>query len=135
MISLNEAHNMEAVLQNLAGWAQEVFLVDSYSADDTIDIALKHGVQVVQRRFRGFGDQWNFALQELPITAPWTMKLDPDERLTDELKASIESWSSGAIRTGSSSSAGCGSWGRYCRWSSPSCGFGGRALVGLPMWR
>lgn len=91
MISLNEAHNLEGVLQNLSGWAQEVFLVDSYSADDTIDIALKHGVQVVQRRFRGFGDQWNFALQELPITAPWTMKLDPDERLTDELKASIAS--------------------------------------------
>ena len=91
MISLNEAHNLEAVLQNLSGWAQEVFLVDSYSADDTIDIALKHGVQVVQRRFRGFGDQWNFALRELPITAPWTMKLDPDERLTDELKVSIES--------------------------------------------
>ena len=91
MISLNEAHNLEAVLKNLAGWAQEVFLVDSYSADETIDIALKHGVQVVQRRFRGFGDQWNFALQELPITAQWTMKLDPDERLTDELKASIAS--------------------------------------------
>ena len=91
MISLNEAHNLEAVLQNLSGWAQEVFLVDSYSADDTIDIALKHGLQVVQRRFRGFGDQWNFALRELPITAPWTMKLDPDERLTEELKASIAS--------------------------------------------
>lgn len=89
LISLNEAHNMEAVLQNLAGWAQEVFLVDSYSADDTVDIALKYGVHVVQRRFRGFGDQWNFALRELPITARWTMKLDPDERLTDALKESI----------------------------------------------
>lgn len=89
MIALNEAHNMEAVLQNLAGWAQEVFLVDSYSADDTVDIALRHGVHVVQRRFRGFGDHWNFALRELPITAAWTMKLDPDERLTDELKESI----------------------------------------------
>ena len=90
MISLNEAHNMEAVLQNLAGWAQQVFLVDSCSADDTVSIALRHGVHVVQRRFKGFGDQWNFALNELPITAPWTMKLDPDERLTDELKASIQ---------------------------------------------
>lgn len=89
MISLNEGHNMEAVCQNLAGWAQEVFLVDSYSQDDTVDIALRHGVQVVQRRFRGFGDQWNFALSEFPITAPWTMKLDPDERLTDELKREI----------------------------------------------
>lgn len=89
MISLNEAHNMESVLQNLKGWAQEVFLVDSYSQDDTVDIALRHGVHVVQRRFRGFGDQWNFALRELPITASWTMKLDPDEQLTDELKANL----------------------------------------------
>lgn len=89
MISLNEAHNMEAVLSNLKGWAQEVFLVDSYSADETVDIALRHGVHVVQRRFRGFGDQWNFALRELPITAPWTMKLDPDERLSDALKRNL----------------------------------------------
>lgn len=90
MISLNEAHNMEAVLQNLAGWAQQVFLVDSCSADGTVSIALKYGVHVVQRRFKGFGDQWNFALNELPISSPWTMKLDPDERLTDELKREIE---------------------------------------------
>ncbi len=89
MISLNEAHNMEAVLANLAGWAEQVFLVDSYSCDDTVDIALAHGVHVVQRAFRDFGDQWNFALNELPITAAWTMKLDPDERLTDAAKADI----------------------------------------------
>jgi len=89
MISLNEGHNMEAVLENLKGWAQEVFLVDSYSKDDTVDIALRYGVHVVQRKFRGFGDQWNFALRELPITAPWTMKLDPDERLSDELKRNL----------------------------------------------
>jgi glycosyltransferase involved in cell wall biosynthesis len=89
MISLNEGHNLEAVLKNLAGWAQQVFLVDSYSQDDTVDIALRHGVHVVQRKFGGFGDQWNFALRELPITAPWTMKLDPDERLSEELKREI----------------------------------------------
>jgi len=89
MISLNEGHNMDAVCQNLRGWAQEVFVVDSYSKDDTVDIALRYGVHVVQRRFRGFGDQWNFALRELPINAPWVMKLDPDERLTDELKHAI----------------------------------------------
>ena len=47
-------------------------------------------MHVVQRRFRDFGDQWNFALRELPITAPWTMKLDPDERISDALKRSIE---------------------------------------------
>lgn len=91
LISLNEGHNMEGVLENLKGWAQEVFLVDSYSQDDTVEIALSYGVHVVQRRFRGFGDQWNFAMRELPITAPWTMKLDPDERISNELKDSIGS--------------------------------------------
>ena len=89
MISLNESHNMDAVLQNVCGWAQEVFLVDSYSADNTVDIALRHGANVVQRQFRGFGDQWNFAMSQLPITAPWTMKLDPDERLTDAIKRNL----------------------------------------------
>lgn len=89
MLSLNEEHNMHEVCQNLQGWAQEVFLVDSYSKDNTVDIALKYGVQVVQRRFGGFGNQWNFALRELPIKAPWVMKLDPDERLTNELKNNI----------------------------------------------
>ncbi|MCH4544002.1 glycosyltransferase family 2 protein [Ochrobactrum sp. A-1] len=89
MISLNEAHNMPAVLKNLKGFASEVFLVDSYSSDETVDIALAHGVHVVQRKFRGFGDQWNYAVNELPIASTWTMKLDPDERLTDELKQSI----------------------------------------------
>jgi glycosyltransferase involved in cell wall biosynthesis len=91
MISLNEGHNMEGVLQNLHGWAQEIFLVDSFSSDDTVEIALRYGVHVVQRKFQGFGDQWNFALSVLPITAPWTMKLDPDERLPDSLKESIMS--------------------------------------------
>jgi glycosyltransferase involved in cell wall biosynthesis len=89
MITLNEGHNMAAVLENIRGWAQEVFVVDSYSVDDTVDIALQFGARVVQRRFRGFGDQWNFAISQLPITAPWTMKLDPDERLTDKLKRNL----------------------------------------------
>ena len=89
MISLNEGHNLKDVCENLNGWAQEVFLVDSYSKDDTIDIALNYGINTVQRRFRGFGDQWNFALSELPIQSPWVMKLDPDERLSDILKENI----------------------------------------------
>ena len=89
MITLNEAHNLEALLDNIQGWAKEVFIVDSYSSDETVDIALRRGVNVVQRAFQGFGDQWNFALEHLPISSKWTMKLDPDERLSDELKTEV----------------------------------------------
>ncbi|MEC7860782.1 MAG: glycosyltransferase family 2 protein [Pseudomonadota bacterium] len=89
LITLNEEHNLEGVLDNVKDWAQEVFIVDSFSQDRTVDIALDHGVHIIQRKFRGFGDQWNYALNELPITAKWTMKLDPDERLSDEIKKNI----------------------------------------------
>lgn len=89
MITLNEGHNLEAVLDNIQDWAQEIFIVDSYSNDETVEIALRRGINIVQRAFRGFGDQWNFALEHLPIKAKWTMKLDPDERVTDSLKRSI----------------------------------------------
>lgn len=102
MLTLNEAHNIGAVLANLRGWAREVFVVDSFSTDETVQIATGHGAKVVQRRFRNFGDQWNFALQELPVTAPWTMKLDPDERLSDALKTSILA----ETRAGSDGAAG-----------------------------
>lgn len=89
MITFNEAHNIRAVLDNLRGFAREVLVVDSYSTDDTVDLAVAGGARVVQRRFRGFGDQWNFALAALTNDQPWTMKVDPDERLTEALKASI----------------------------------------------
>ncbi len=89
MISLNEEHNMKRILDNLYGFAQEVILLDSYSIDKTIDIALEYGIQVYQRKFINFSDQWNFAVNKIPIKTKWTMKIDPDETITDELKFNL----------------------------------------------
>ena len=88
MLTLNEEYHLPGVLDNIQDWAEDVFIVDSLSTDRTVDIALERGVKIVQRRFTNFADQWNFALS-LPVKTPWTMKLDPDERLSDELKQNI----------------------------------------------
>ena len=89
MLALNEEFNLPGVIENVKDWAKTVFIVDSCSTDRTVDIALEKGVDIVQRPFTNFGDQWNFALEKLPIKTPWTLKLDPDERLTPELKDEI----------------------------------------------
>lgn len=89
MITLNEAHNLRRSLENLRGWAHSVLVVDSYSQDSTIDLCLEFGVRVIQRKFDGFGSQWDFAVNGAGISTPWTMKLDPDEHITDGLKKSI----------------------------------------------
>ena len=89
MITLNEAHQLDSVFKNLSGWANEILILDSYSKDETIDMCLDNNIYVAQRRFTNFGDQWNAALEKLPISNTWTMKLDPDERLSEELKQEI----------------------------------------------
>ena len=85
MLTLNEEHHLATAIMNSKSWAEEIFIVDSCSTDKTVDIALDHRVKIVQRQFTNFGDQWNFAIERLPINAPWTVKLDPDERVTAEL--------------------------------------------------
>ena len=90
MLSLNEEYNLPGAIESVKDWAEEIFIVDSCSTDRTVDIALEHGVQIIQRSFTNFGAQWNFALERLPIKTDWTMKIDPDERvspaLIDELR-------------------------------------------------
>lgn len=90
MLTFNEAFHLPAAIDNIKEWAEEIFIVDSLSIDRTVDIALEKGVKIVQRPFTNFGDQWNFALNKLPIKTPWAMKMDPDERLSNELKCQIE---------------------------------------------
>ena len=62
LITLNEGHNLERTFANLSGWADEIFVLDSFSTDDTVDICIKHNVTIFQHSFIGFGDQWNKAL-------------------------------------------------------------------------
>lgn len=90
-LTLNEEFHLADAIDNVKGWAKKIFVLDSLSSDRTVDIALKKGATVIQRKFTNFGDQWNFAINNFPITTGWTLKLDPDERLTSELKQKIAS--------------------------------------------
>jgi len=89
MITLNEGHNLEDMIKQLNNWASEIFVLDSFSNDNTLEILKKYKVVYKQRIFSNFGDQWNYALKCFQIQSRFTMKLDPDERLTKELKDEI----------------------------------------------
>lgn len=92
ILTFNEERNIGKAIDSVAGWAHEIFVVDSYSTDRTVDIALSRkedGVVVVQHRFENYSAQWNWALKALPLTGEWTLKLDADERLTPELREEI----------------------------------------------
>lgn len=73
-------------MDSVTGWADDVFVVDSFSTDRTMAIANQKGVRVVQNRFENMAQQRNWSLSQLPLKTEWVMFLDADERPTAELK-------------------------------------------------
>lgn len=87
ILTLNEEENLPNAIESVQSWAAGgVFVVDSCSVDRTVDVALQYGVEIVQRPFTSYGDQWNWALERLPIKTPWILKLDADEKVSAELR-------------------------------------------------
>lgn len=88
-ITRNEEFHIGNAIDNVKDIAEEIFVVDSGSTDKTVEIAESKGAKVLFHAFEGFGKQWNWALDNCPIKTAWTMKMDPDERVSNELRDEI----------------------------------------------
>ena len=85
----NEADNLRRCLPALA-WADEVFVVDSRSTDETPEVAARHGASLVQFHFNGtYPKKKNWALESLPFRNEWVLIVDADEVVLPELAAEI----------------------------------------------
>ena len=85
----NEAENLKRCLPALA-WADEVFVVDSQSSDQTAEVAASFGAEVVQFHFNGtYPKKKNWALDNLPFRNEWVMIVDADEVVVPELANEI----------------------------------------------
>jgi glycosyltransferase involved in cell wall biosynthesis len=85
----NEAENLRRCLPALA-WADEVFVVDSQSTDETAQVAAEHGARVVQFHFNGtYPKKKNWALDNLPFRNEWVLIVDADEVVVPELAEEI----------------------------------------------
>ena len=86
IITFNEAANIRDACKSLA-WADELVVVDSGSTDTTVKIAEECGARVIARAWPGFAAQKQFATEQ--AAHDWVFSLDADERVSDELQASI----------------------------------------------
>src|SRR3989344_5533233 len=89
ILTYNEELNIGNCLKSVADWANEIIIVDSFSADKTLEIAKKHTNKIAQRTFVNQAEQFNWALDNLEIKNEWILRLDADEYLTEELKSEI----------------------------------------------
>jgi glycosyltransferase involved in cell wall biosynthesis len=86
IITFNEAANIRDACESVR-WADEIVVVDSGSTDQTRDIAAACGARVIEKDWPGFAAQKQFASDQ--ALHDWIFSLDADERVSDELKASI----------------------------------------------
>ncbi|MHB8159800.1 MAG: glycosyltransferase family 2 protein [Thermoleophilia bacterium] len=89
ILTYNEEVNIAQALESIAGWANEIFILDSQSTDRTLEIARQYGCHIAQNKFENYAKQRNYALGHLPIRSEWVLFLDADEWLPEALKQEI----------------------------------------------
>src|ERR1700756_2984278 len=90
IITFNEAENLRAACEAVS-WADEILVVDSESTDATREIAFTCGARVLVNPWPGFAPQKQFAVNA--ASHDWIFSMDADERVSPELRASIETLS------------------------------------------
>lgn len=84
--TFNNGRTLAACLESVR-WADEIVVLDSFSADDTLAIARRHGARISQHEFSGYGAQKRLALAA--TAHDWVLLLDADEALSPALQAEI----------------------------------------------
>jgi glycosyltransferase involved in cell wall biosynthesis len=87
VITHNEAPHLGEALESVS-WADEIIVIDSQSADDTVAVARRYTPHVEVREWAGYGTQKNYAHDR--ASHDWILSIDADERVTPRLKDEIQ---------------------------------------------
>lgn len=91
ILTFNEKLHIKRCIERIKPIAHEIFVVDCHSTDGTQGIAKELGAIVVEHDWPGFyAVQLNWAIDNLPITGDWVLRLDADEYLTEELRQELQ---------------------------------------------
>lgn len=88
MITFNNSATVAKALESVAGWADEVIVVDSHSPDGTADIASKYTGQVLQFDTTDMREKYQYAQDQ--CRNRWVLFIDADEWLTDAFRKEAE---------------------------------------------
>ena len=90
ILTYNEEKHIQRCIENVKDIATEIFIIDSFSQDKTVEIAKKNGAIVLQNKWpNNHSIQFNWALENCNITTKWVMRLDADEVVSPELSEEI----------------------------------------------
>ena len=89
ILTLNEEENLHHCLASLA-WSDDVVLLDSFSTDNTQNLAKEYGARFFQRPFDNYAAQRNYGLNEIKYKNNWLLMVDADEKVPLALASEIQ---------------------------------------------
>lgn len=89
ILTYNEEMHIARSISSVKDIAAEIFVIDSGSTDSTVAIAKKLGAHVIFNKFLNYAQQFQWALDNAPISAKWVMRLDADEVIENDLAEEI----------------------------------------------
>lgn len=91
ILTFNEEMHIKRCLDNISSIVKDIFIIDSYSTDKTLEIAKEYeNVTVLQNKWINYATQFNWGLKNAPIKTEWVIRLDADEYLLPELIEELE---------------------------------------------
>lgn len=84
ILTYNEEAHIERCISSVKKFTDEIFVVDSFSNDNTVDLAKSLGAKVYQNEWVNYANQFNWALKNCPIISEWVWRLDADEYIDRE---------------------------------------------------
>lgn len=88
ILTFNEEKHLSRCLSSISGVVDDIYVVDCYSNDKTIDIARSYNAHVLTNTWVNHAHQFNWALSQLN-NIDWVLRLDADEVITEDLKSQI----------------------------------------------
>lgn len=82
ILTYNEAINLSDCIRSVS-FSDDVVVLDSFSSDETVNIANSFGATVLERKFDNYAAQRNYGLTH-EFKHDWVLMLDADERVPEE---------------------------------------------------
>lgn len=87
MMVFNEEENIERCIRSVLPFSDEILVVDSFSTDNTVELAQQFGATVVQHHFEGYIEQKQYIINKAKFDLVFT--IDADEEATQALQEEI----------------------------------------------
>ena len=80
----NEEIHLKRVLKQLSNLTNDIIVLDSFSTDDSLEIAKKFNCSIYQKNFTNYSDQLKWALENCNFKFDWILRIDADELLSKD---------------------------------------------------